>query len=191
MSRAVSTVLLITTSVMVGDALRVSSWLGTAEKTTPASRGSQPVSPHRNHSLRSGRERDLVDVAPAPVLTGLGRADDRMAALARVRGCVLIRRGVAAPDLPAGHAHAQVDPAVADLQALLAPGDRLGQPGHLDLVEVAADAVRGHASPLVASSFPGARSVLRNLPRHRSTTTRREGRHNRARARTSAVGTSS
>ena len=38
------------------------------------------------------RERNFVDVAPAPVLAGLGGANDRMAALALVCGRVLVRR---------------------------------------------------------------------------------------------------
>jgi hypothetical protein len=51
---------------------------------------------------------------------------------------VPVRRRVAAADLPAGLAHAQVKPAVAGLQALLAAGDVLGELGDLDLVEVRA-----------------------------------------------------
>src|SRR5438270_7401787 len=106
-------------------------------------------------SCRIDHERDLVHVTPAPVLTGLRGARDRMAVLARVLGRVPVRRRVAAADLPAGLAHAQVHPAGADLQALLAAGDRLGQGRVLDLVEVAADA---HANRRTKASAVSATS---------------------------------
>src|SRR3954447_26682701 len=51
---------------------------------------------------------------------------------------VLVRRGVAAADLAARLAHAQVDPLVARLQALLAAGDVGGGVEQLDLVEMGA-----------------------------------------------------
>ena len=44
-------------------------------------------------------ERDLVGVAPRPILTGLGRTDDRMRRLPEVRGCVLAGRVVTAADV--------------------------------------------------------------------------------------------
>src|SRR5436309_6231787 len=78
-----------------------------------------PVPAPRSRLRRRERERHLVEVAPAPVLAGLGGANDRMAALASMRGRVLVRRRVAAADLPARHAHAQMHPAASDLQALL------------------------------------------------------------------------
>src|SRR5579864_9765019 len=84
-------------------------------------------------------ERDVVDVAPAPVLARLGRPDDRMRRLVRVLRRVLVGRVVAATDLAALHAHAQVHPAAAGLEAFLAAGDRVGQLGELDRVEMAAD----------------------------------------------------
>src|SRR5262249_9544546 len=83
-------------------------------------------------------EREVVGVAVAPLLAGLGGADDRMAALTHVRRGVPVRRAVAATDLAAGVAHAQVHPAAADLQALLAALDLLRQLGELDRVEVGA-----------------------------------------------------
>ena len=58
-----------------------------------------------------------------------------MAALAAVRGRMPVRRRIAAADLSAGHAHPQVHPGVADLEALLAAGDVVGELGHLDLVK--------------------------------------------------------
>src|SRR3954470_21355004 len=92
-----------------------------------------------------GAERDLVDVTPAPVLAWLCGADDRVARLVLVRRRVPVRRRVAAADLSARHAHAQMNPAAADLEALLAARVRIGQRCHLDLVEVRADDLCGHA----------------------------------------------
>src|ERR671935_21774 len=67
----------------------------------------------------------LVDVTPTPVLARLGGANDRMAAFAPMSGRMLVRRRVAASDLPARHAHAQMYPAASDLQALLTAFDVL------------------------------------------------------------------
>src|SRR5439155_22063604 len=75
-------------------------------------------------------EPHLVEVAPAPVLSRLGGADDRMTGLVHVRGRVPVGRGVAATDLAAAHAHAQLHPARADLQALLATDHRVGERRH-------------------------------------------------------------
>src|SRR3989449_11582074 len=82
-----------------------------------------------SHSLRliaSGdivpllSHRDLVHVAPAPVLARLERAHDRMLHRPEVLRRVLVLRRVAAPDVPAREAEPQVHPRVADAQALLA-----------------------------------------------------------------------
>src|SRR5919106_1123142 len=59
-------------------------------------------------------ERDLVDVAPAPSLSWLGRPSDRVFHCAGVSRGAVVRRAVAAADVPAGLAHAQVDPRAAD-----------------------------------------------------------------------------
>ena len=48
------------------------------------------------------------------------------------------------PIFPQVMAHAEVEPAAADLQALLAAGDLVGQRGERDLVEVGADRLVGH-----------------------------------------------
>src|SRR5690349_24508151 len=64
----------------------------------------------------------LVHVAPLPVLAGLERPDDGVPRLREVRRRVLVRRAVAATDVPARLAHPQVEPAVAPLPALRAPG---------------------------------------------------------------------
>src|SRR5215204_3196300 len=79
---------------------------------------------------------DLVDVAPDPVLTALHGLDDRMLGGVEVLGGVPVPRVVAAPDVAAGLAEAEVDPGVAALQTLLAP--LRGPRGDVrDLVEVA------------------------------------------------------
>ncbi len=59
-----------------------------------------------------------------------------MAGLVKVRGRVTVLRVVAATDLPAAEAHAEVHPPASDLQALLAARHRLRQLGEADLVEV-------------------------------------------------------
>jgi hypothetical protein len=63
----------------------------------------------------------LVDVAPSPRLAWFERPDDRVAGSTGVRASVPVRRGVAAPDMPAGKAQSQVEPGRADAQAVLAP----------------------------------------------------------------------
>src|SRR4029077_13706355 len=68
--------------------------------------------------------------------------------LAGVPAGVAVGRGVAATDLAAGHAHAQVQPAAANGQAVLAAGDRGWKLGELDLVEMGANGF-GHDSGLL------------------------------------------
>jgi transcription elongation factor GreA len=92
-------------------------------------------------------EHRLVHVTPAPVLAGLGRANDRVAGRVVVRGRVLAGRAVAAADVSAALAHPQVDPAHPLLQALLASGDLGGQVDVLDRVDVRTD---GGRSPTLA-----------------------------------------
>jgi hypothetical protein len=53
-------------------------------------------------------ERNLVDVAPAPVLAGLERANDRLRGSVVVRGRVALRAVVAAADVTAGEADPRV-----------------------------------------------------------------------------------
>src|SRR5262249_52541525 len=69
-------------------------------------------------------ERALVDVAPAPRLPQLCGGDDRVPGRPEVGGGVLVRRVVAATDVAARQALAQVDPRGADLHAVLAPARR-------------------------------------------------------------------
>src|SRR6266571_1969528 len=63
---------------------------------------------------------DLIDVAPAPALPGLGRLHDRVAGRLEMLGRVPALRGIAAADVPAGEAHAQLYPGIARLDAALA-----------------------------------------------------------------------
>src|SRR5262249_1144365 len=97
----------------------------------------------------------VVDVAVRPVLARLGGADERVSRLVEMGGGVPVRRVVAAADLPAAQAHPQVDPAAADLEALLAAEGRLRQLGHLDRIEVGTGV--GHACTLPMSSGPRTR----------------------------------
>jgi len=81
-------------------------------------------------------EVDLVFVAPAPVLAGFERPDDRMASVAEMGGGVLVLGIIAAAHVAAGHAEPQMDPAASGPQTVLATV-RAG--GDLpDLIEVAA-----------------------------------------------------
>ena len=71
--------------------------------------------------MRHGLEHRLVDKAPAPALAGFERSDNRMAGRVEMLGRVLIGRLVAAPDVTAREAKAEMDPAIAGLEAFLAP----------------------------------------------------------------------
>src|SRR5260370_16694642 len=71
----------------------------------------------RRSELRA-REGILGLVIPEPVFAGLEAADDRVPRDLRVRGRVLRRRAVAAPDVAALRAPAQVDPPAAARVAL-------------------------------------------------------------------------
>src|SRR4051794_37072046 len=81
---------------------------------------------------------ELVGEAPAPVLARLQRADDRVLGLSRVPARVLARRAVAAADVAAFQADAQVQPLAALAQAVLAAVGRLRQLGDLDRIQVCA-----------------------------------------------------
>jgi hypothetical protein len=63
----------------------------------------------------------LVGIAPQPILARLQRANDLMlgGVLAGMPAGVLVLRGVAAPHLPIGHTHSQVNPGVAKIKTLL------------------------------------------------------------------------
>src|SRR6476659_2626744 len=68
-------------------------------------------------------ECDLVDIAPAPILAGFDRADDRVRCRVMVRSRMTIRGIVAAADVPTGEADPEVQPLAAVAQALLAAVD--------------------------------------------------------------------
>jgi hypothetical protein len=81
-----------------------------------------------------GLDEHLVHVAPPPNLSGLERPDYRVLSGVEVLRGVFISRLVAAADVAAGEALAQVHPGVAHLEALLAA---LGARGKvLDLTQV-------------------------------------------------------
>src|SRR4051794_10484959 len=119
--------------------------------------------------------RQLVVEAPGPVLARLDRAHDRVPRGVVVRGRVAIGRGVAAADVPALQADAQVHPAAARGEAVLAAVHGVGQLAQEDVVEVGAGGHGGHS--LMGSQTwnvvaPGADST-RMAPSWRSTTMRR------------------
>ena len=66
-------------------------------------------------------EEELVNITPPPVLPWPERLNDRVTGCMEMLGGVLILRIVAAADMPAFKADAQVYPGVADFQAILAP----------------------------------------------------------------------
>jgi hypothetical protein len=62
----------------------------------------------------------FVNVAPAPVLSGLEGLDDRMVGCVKMFSGVAIGRGIATADVPAGETETQMDPRRTDHQAFLA-----------------------------------------------------------------------
>ena len=63
-------------------------------------------------------ELQLIDVTPAPILSGLKRSHDGMLYGVKMFGRVLVLRRIAAPYMPTAEANPQVDPRVSDFQAL-------------------------------------------------------------------------
>src|SRR4026208_1222633 len=62
-------------------------------------------------SCHKSRQEHLVDIAPRPIaMAGTKGADDRVTGGVEVRSGMLIFRGVAAPDVAAALADAQLDP---------------------------------------------------------------------------------
>jgi hypothetical protein len=79
---------------------------------------------------------DFVDVTPDPRLSRLNGAHKRMLGFMKVLGRMLILGRVATADIAANHTHAQMNPHVAALNALLAHvGSRLF---YFNLVKVSA-----------------------------------------------------
>ena len=100
-------------------------------------RGARPRGRERAVPVRRPEpEHQLVLVAPAPLLARLGRADDRMPALGVVRGRVAAGRVVAAADVAAGLAHAQVHPLRRRSPGTPRSRRRVGKLQDLDAVEV-------------------------------------------------------
>ena len=79
---------------------------------------------------------ELVDITPHPALAWLDRAHQRMPGLVKMPGRMFIFRRVAAADMPARQAHAQVNPAIADFDAIFADA-RIGL-RECDLIQVGA-----------------------------------------------------
>jgi hypothetical protein len=87
---------------------------------------------YAKHSKSSGNDRmkpryaprsihidfHLIYEAPAPVLTLLHRSHDGMAGRVKVFRRMTIRRGIAASNMAADHAHPQMHPPAANLQAI-------------------------------------------------------------------------
>jgi hypothetical protein len=71
--------------------------------------------------LRKWLDHYFVDVTPAPIFARLERSHDGVFCLFEVFGGVLVFRGIAAADVAANFAEAQMNPRVSRLQALLAP----------------------------------------------------------------------
>jgi hypothetical protein len=66
----------------------------------------------------------LIHITPAPLLSRLNRPHDRMLCRMKVLRRMFIRRRIATPNMPADHAHPQMDPAPTNLQAFLTPSCR-------------------------------------------------------------------
>jgi hypothetical protein len=63
---------------------------------------------------------DLIQIAPAPILTRFLRPDDRVTGGAKVLRRMFILRRVATSDVAANHAKAQVHPDIAHFEAFFA-----------------------------------------------------------------------
>src|SRR5258708_6956101 len=87
--------------------------MGTCKSATG---GLRLTNPHRSLALHF----HFVHVTPAPVLARLEGLDDGMPGRVEVFGRVRVLRAVAAADVPAGQAQAQMHPGVAHFQAFLA-----------------------------------------------------------------------
>jgi hypothetical protein len=78
-----------------------------------------------NRALTRNKSHDvdfhLVHITPAPVLARLDRPHDRVPGCMKMPGRMSMRRGVAAPYMPAGQAHSKMHPVAMNLQTLLAP----------------------------------------------------------------------
>ena len=62
---------------------------------------------------------DFIDIAPAPIFPRLERLDDRVLDGVEVFRRVPVFGGIAAPHMTARHAQSQMNPGIADFQAIL------------------------------------------------------------------------
>ena len=84
------------------------------------------------------QERDVIHVAPAPLLARLERADERVATASAVSARVAVGRVVATADLAALEADSEMQPRVSRGQAILAARDGLGELGDVNVIEMGA-----------------------------------------------------
>ncbi len=125
-------------------------------------------------SSRDRLDHGLVEVAPLPGLTWLERADDGVSAVGGVTAGVLVPRRIAAADVPAGQAKAQVHPAVAQSNAFWT-GPLVGD-HYADLIQVLAklqprwlppflgDGPQTHGVVIFAGHSPPARAAAAAAP---------------------------
>jgi len=71
-------------------------------------------------SWRNPLKIDIIDVAPLPILAALRGLNDWMLCSGEMRAGVTVGRRVAATDVSALEAHAQVHPLAADFEAVFA-----------------------------------------------------------------------
>src|SRR6185437_4658830 len=76
--------------------------------------------PELGRDIAAQIEHHLVDIAPAPSLGRIIALDDGMLAAVEMLGGMLVLGGVAAADMPAGPADAQMQPFIAAFEAFLA-----------------------------------------------------------------------
>ena len=118
------------------------------------------------HSRGAQLQHQLIHVAPAPLLTRLHRTDDRMIA-GTVVGCGMTPwRVIAATDVAACLAHAQMHPMPTGGQALLTARYLLGRVEDLNRVEMSANGHRPIVTQTGASSELGA--DRQTQPAHRA-----------------------
>src|ERR1700730_5264099 len=79
------------------------------------------VAPTDRVESRRDFHHQLIDVAPAPILARFDRRHDGVVRRMEVLSRVPILRVVTTTDMPAGPAEPQMDPAIAELEALFAP----------------------------------------------------------------------
>src|SRR6267378_8178252 len=95
--------------------------------------------------ILQGIELDLIDVAPAPVLTRLGRLHDGVAARVEVFRRVLVLGRVATADVAAGQTEPEMHPPVPGRQTLFA-ALRVGR-NRPDLLDVRTGGLGHRGSP--------------------------------------------